>query len=48
MEDCLYVMIPALYKLLKYKTDGDCLHSINALASVLEDPRGVKPLVLYF
>jgi hypothetical protein len=35
-------------KLLKYKTDGDCMHSMNAPALVLADPLGDKPLVLSF
>jgi hypothetical protein len=39
---CLCVMRPTSYKLLKYRTDGDCLHSVNAPASVLEDPRSGK------
>jgi hypothetical protein len=37
-EARLYVMRPAPYKLLKYKAYGDCLHSMNALASIVEDP----------
>jgi hypothetical protein len=36
----------AAYKLLKYKTYRDCLHSMNAPTLVLEDPRGGKPLAL--
>jgi hypothetical protein len=48
MEAHLYVTKPALYKLLKYKTDGDCLHSMNAPALVLGDPRDDKLLVLSF
>jgi hypothetical protein len=31
-----------------YKTDTDCQHSMNAPASVLEDSRDDKPLVLSF
>jgi hypothetical protein len=37
-EARLYVTRHVPYKLLKYKTDGDCLHSLNAPASVLDDP----------
>jgi hypothetical protein len=37
MKAHLCVTRLAPYKLLKYKTDGDCLHSMNALALVLED-----------
>jgi hypothetical protein len=37
MEAHLYVTRPALYKLFKCKTNRDCLHSMNALALVLED-----------
>jgi hypothetical protein len=46
--DHLYVTSPAPYKLLKYKTDGDCQHSMNVPASVLEGLRGNKPLALSF
>jgi hypothetical protein len=48
MEARLSVMSPAPYKLLKCKTYGDFLHSTNAPALVLKDPRGGKPLVLSF
>jgi hypothetical protein len=34
----LYVMRNMPYMLLKYKTYGDYLHSMNALPLVLEDP----------
>jgi hypothetical protein len=44
----LYVTRPLTYKLLKYKTDRDCVHCMNAPASVIGDPRGDKPLVLNF
>jgi hypothetical protein len=36
------------YKLFKYKIYIDCLYSMNALASVLEDPQGGKSLALSF
>jgi hypothetical protein len=38
MEAHLYVTRPVTYKLLKYKTNGDFLHSMNAPALILEDP----------
>jgi hypothetical protein len=47
-EARLYVTRSAPYKLLKYKTYGDYLHSTNAPASILEDPRGDKLLVLSY
>jgi hypothetical protein len=48
MKACLYVTRPTPYTLLKYKTSGGCLDSINALASDLEDLQSDKPLVLSF
>jgi hypothetical protein len=48
MEACLYVTRPAPYKLHKYKTYGDYVHSTNAPALVLEDLRDNKPLALSF
>jgi hypothetical protein len=47
-EARLYVKRPPLYKLLKYKTYGDYLHSTNSPTSVLEDLHGDKPLDLSF
>jgi hypothetical protein len=44
----LYVTSHAPYKFLRCKNDGDYLHSMNAPASVLEDLRGGKHLVLSF
>jgi hypothetical protein len=46
MEARSYVTRLAPYKFLKCKIYGDCLHSMNAPALVLEDPRGDKPLAL--
>jgi hypothetical protein len=48
MDARLYVTRPMPYKLHKYKTYEDFLHSTNALASILEDPRGNMPLALSF
>jgi hypothetical protein len=33
----LYVSSPAPYKFLRFKNDGNCLHYMNASASILED-----------
>jgi hypothetical protein len=42
-EARLYVTRPTSYMLLKYKTYGDYLRSMNAPASVLEDLRDNNP-----